>query len=235
MATFYSPKIVTDGLLLAVDPANVKSYPGTGTSWVDLSGNGNGASLEGLMTYSDAPSRFETNAVAITDDSYLSTSSQITFADQSTYSFEFWVKLRSGALATYHGLMGRGATNPWLILRPANTSGTSWRIEFRDTSAVYNVTNYFTNYNIQQNWINIAVTLDSGRNMSVYANGELLQTITLPTSSLFYLSRIGAGYSSGGNYYGLQGALGLTRAYTKTLTSDEVLQNFNATRSRFGV
>lgn len=42
MATYYgSPKITTDGLTLCLDAGNVKSYPGSGTTWSDLSGNGN--------------------------------------------------------------------------------------------------------------------------------------------------------------------------------------------------
>jgi len=41
MATRYSPAIVTSGLVLCLDAANRKSYPGSGTTWSDLSGNGN--------------------------------------------------------------------------------------------------------------------------------------------------------------------------------------------------
>ena len=41
MAFRYSPRVVTDGLVFAVDAGNVKSYPGSGTVWYDLSGNGN--------------------------------------------------------------------------------------------------------------------------------------------------------------------------------------------------
>jgi hypothetical protein len=39
MGFYYSPKIVTDGLILALDAANPKSYPGSGTTWYDLCGN----------------------------------------------------------------------------------------------------------------------------------------------------------------------------------------------------
>ena len=45
MAFNYSPKIVTNGLVLALDAANKKSYPGSGTTWSDLSGNGYTATL----------------------------------------------------------------------------------------------------------------------------------------------------------------------------------------------
>ena len=46
MAFHYSPKIVTDGLIFALDAANHKSYPGSGTVWTDLSGN----STHGTLT-----------------------------------------------------------------------------------------------------------------------------------------------------------------------------------------
>ena len=42
MAFFFSPNVVTDGLVFAVDAANKKSYPGSGTTWTDLAGSNNG-------------------------------------------------------------------------------------------------------------------------------------------------------------------------------------------------
>ena len=47
MGTHYSPKIVTDGLVLCLDAANAKSYPGSGNTWFDVSGKGNHASKNG--------------------------------------------------------------------------------------------------------------------------------------------------------------------------------------------
>jgi hypothetical protein len=44
---FTGPHIITDGLVLALDAASSRSYPGTGTTWTDLSGNGNNATLNG--------------------------------------------------------------------------------------------------------------------------------------------------------------------------------------------
>jgi hypothetical protein len=45
MAIFNNPRIITDGLVLALDAGNPKSYPGSGTAWTDLSGNGNTGTL----------------------------------------------------------------------------------------------------------------------------------------------------------------------------------------------
>jgi hypothetical protein len=44
MSFFHSPNIVTNGLVMAVDAANPKSYPGSGTTWYDISGNGHNLS-----------------------------------------------------------------------------------------------------------------------------------------------------------------------------------------------
>ena len=51
MATKYGPTIVTDGLVLCLDAANSQSYPGSGTTWTDLSGNSNDANVGSSVTY----------------------------------------------------------------------------------------------------------------------------------------------------------------------------------------
>ena len=51
MATLYAPRIVTDGLVLCLDAGNRKSYPGSGTSWVDMSGNNNTGTLTNGPTF----------------------------------------------------------------------------------------------------------------------------------------------------------------------------------------
>jgi hypothetical protein len=52
MALSHSPSIVTDGLVLCLDAGNPKSYPGSGTTWTDLSGNGNNGTLVNGVGYS---------------------------------------------------------------------------------------------------------------------------------------------------------------------------------------
>lgn len=52
MGIGYNPKIVTDGLVLCLDAGNTKSYPGSGTTWYDLSGRGNHHTLTGSPTWS---------------------------------------------------------------------------------------------------------------------------------------------------------------------------------------
>ena len=51
MGVFAGPEIVEDGLVLALDAGNTKSYPGSGTTWTDLSGNGNNGTFVGTTTF----------------------------------------------------------------------------------------------------------------------------------------------------------------------------------------
>ena len=226
-------KIVTNGLILALDASDRNSYVSGSTTWNDLSGNGWGGSLIGSASFSSGPNRFDTNCTTITDNGYLSTSSQLTFADASSYTFDFWVKMRANAEITGHGLLGRGTTNPWLPIYTTSTNGLSWYVRFRDNAAVYNDFTIITDTNIQ-NWTNITITADTSRNLNLYVNGVFRQTIAL-TTSLFNVSRIAGGYSSGGNLYNFQGSLASSKFYNRTLQAQEVLQNYTAQKSRFGL
>ena len=198
----------------------------------DLSGKSNHAVLFGTTSYSSFPSIFETNATSRTDQNYLTTQ-QITFADGSEYTFDYWVKLNGLADATYNSLTGRNSTNPWISLYPTNTNGTSWNIRYRQSGGTYYNTSNIS-YDIKNNWGNITLSVDSSRNVRVYLNGEFQETVN-PTTTLFYVSVIAGGYSSGGNYYALQGSIASSKIYNKALTASEIQQNFNALRGRFGI
>ena len=60
MGLGHSPSVVTSGLVLALDAGNTKSYPGSGATWTDLSGNGNTGTLQNSPTYSSANSGYFT-------------------------------------------------------------------------------------------------------------------------------------------------------------------------------
>ena len=233
MAGTIAPNIVTDGLVLYLDAANVKSYVSGSTTWTDVSGNGRGGNLIGSASFTTGPEAFNTNCTTITNIGYLTPSSQITFADASSYTFDFWVKMRASAQVTGHSLLGRGSTSPWLPIYTGSTSGLDWYLRFRDSTGVYNDFSTITDTNIQ-NWTNVTVTADTSRNLSLYVNGVFRQTIVL-TTSLFFVSRIAGGYSSGGNQYNWQGSLASSKFYNRTLSATEALQNYNATKTRFGL
>ena len=234
MALVRGPEIVRNGLALYLDAANRKSYVSGSSSWKDLSGNNKGGSLVGTMTFvGGSPAYFNTNATLITEQNYLSCVSTV-FADASNYTFELWVKSRSSPSATYNSLLGRGATWPWLTLLHNDTTGQNWYIAFRETGGTYNNFTSITNYNISNNWTSIVITSDASRNVSFYLNGVFKET-KIVTNNTFTVSRIAGGYASGANYYSLQGLISICRIYNKTLSADEILTNYNANKTRFGI
>lgn len=208
-------------------------YPGKiGPS--NLVGNNNGALL-GSSEHLLSPPRFKTNATARTDRKFLLLNSVINFSDASEYSFDFWVKLDSLTESTFQSLSGPdNSVSPWLTIQTLNVNGTTWILHFREDVT----NNYFTtsniNYDIKNNWGNIAVSSDSSRNFKVYLNGKFLQTLS-PTNTVFEFKAIGGGYSSGGNNYPVQGSIGGCKVYNRVLSDVEVSENFEAMRGRFGL
>jgi hypothetical protein len=251
MATFYSPKIVTDGLVLALDAANIKSYPGSGTVWNDLSGNGNNGTLT-LEIPDDEPSdligpTFDGgNGGSIVFDGVddfvtLGDVSELNFPD-GIFSVSAWVTIPSSwtAGSEFPNLVSKGASAGWdtagwsmYIFRNRGT-GTGYAIGIGTrTGSTPQVGPEATNLPTN---IPIHATIALGGNgmqRRVYINGvniaSALHTINPESNSTSVL--IGRG--PGSQYF--PGQVYTTHVYNRALTAQEVLQNFNATRSRFGV
>jgi hypothetical protein len=203
------------------------------TTAQDISGNNNTATLQRSTYFTVNPNRFEIDASNITSNNGLFLSSTINIADTATYSVSVWAKSKTSPASTYHSFIGTASTNPWAGIEHNDTTGSNWRFYFRQTSGTYNNTTNFT-YNISANWANITFTVDASRNIRVYLNGAYSQTLT-PTNTAMNISRVGAGYSSGGNFYPFNGAISNCLVYGKTLSALEVKQNFDAQRWRFGI
>ena len=86
MGLSHSPKIVTTGLVLALDAANPKSYPGTGTTWKDLSGNGYDFSFGAGLSW-NSTGTFSMTAVSSGGAVF---SGNIT--SSTTCTMQFWIK-----------------------------------------------------------------------------------------------------------------------------------------------
>lgn len=191
--------------------------------------------LVGSTSHNNAtPKSLNTNSTAVTQQSYITPSSAISFSDGSSYSMEFWVKLRSGASATFHSLAGQLGTTQWLSIQTNDTTGNNWLIRYRENVGSYRDSSTVTTSNIQTSWAHVAVTVDGSRNVRFYVNGLFLNSVAA-TSTVFNIAAIMGGYNDSGNFYPLQGSMGACRIYSKTLSDDEVRANFFSLRSRFGI
>ena len=216
--------IVTGGLVLHLDAGNSTSYPGSGTTWTDLSGNGNNATLINTPTYSSANGGHllfnGTNERLDLDSSLnLSTNTGFTmclFLQQTTP--------QTGASWNYFNLQNPVETGTF------GTGNTTFL--FKDNGIPVEI----NSGNVTTSWSYIAFGTNPTTRIP-FIHRFNSSGYALTTSATAFgnrtLSFISMFRGSGGSNYGAKVAT--IQAYNRTLTATEVTQNFNALRGRFGI
>ena len=227
MALAHSPRIVTDGLVLCLDAGNTKSYPGSGTTWSDLSGQGNNGELVNSPTYNSSNLGY---FQFVTDD-YARIPNN-TDLDTQTPSVEVWVKTNA---TTQNGFwFEKGTVNSQYSLFQEG-SFIRWRQNF--AGGITNLSTATATYMNTTNWYQVVGTYTSG-SRKLYINGVQVnsdtQSGTISTNSGGMSIGAFGGYSGSRSYY-YNGNLAVCRVYNKVLTASEIQQNYNALRSRFGI
>lgn len=231
MSVHAGPDIVESGLVLHLDAANGKSYPGSGTSLSDLSGNNNHGTLNGSPAFSSD------NGGSIVFDGVNDTITINGVAPviQNDFTFMSWAKRDGNSTTSSGGIFG----NHW------HTEFSGANIYFQNSntyvrlSAGNGTTRPAHNVNIpitNSNWNHYTIRY-TGTTYQFYFNGALLDSRTAAVvqsanSNQFILGRWAASYSS--EYY-LNGKISSFISYNRALTAAEIAQNFNATRGRFGI
>jgi len=235
MGLSHSPSIVTNGLVLAMDAANIKSYPGSGTVWNDLSGNGNTGTLTNGPTYNSA------NGGSIVFDGV----NDIVTTETLPYQFlntgaTFTVGFRYNLLTSNDNLISWGNS--------AFNGGTSASMEIRirgagsvefapgvlvGAEAAPRRTSYVPSPALNGRDVILTVTYTPNGNAIIYENG-VQKAITdysgVGTYTNTQLLRIGRGSDTNfpGNIY-------FVNIHNRALSATEVQQNFNAFRGRYGI
>lgn len=226
MAVQYSfGQIVTSGLVLALDAADRNSYPSSGTTWRDLSGNGNNGTLTNGPTFSSA------NGGSIVFDG---TNDFITGSDSSNFAFgtdNFAVSTWFRPVSTTIGL---------LVDLRNTTAGTGNGYSDYFSSAKYslfysNAVKYTSPLSlISNNWYN-TVTTRISNTIYVYINGVLDGSFSDSTNFTESGFRLARNINTAGTSY-LTGNISQVMIYKgKGLLASEILQNYNAQKSRFGL
>jgi hypothetical protein len=232
MATKYSPKIITNGLVLSLDAANNKSYPRSGTTWTDLSGNNNTGTLTNGPTFSSA------NGGSIVFDGtndYISLGTSTLYLPSVSHALEIWVKSPSlGSGMNAGGLI----SITYGIIMQINGGNLYYSVYNSDTSA-YIISAATTGLNLHDNiWHHIVCTKGTST-FEMYVDGVVKQTGSFSGvwSGTNIWSEMSATVGSNPNdvYYYLKGSVGLAKIYKRYLNASEVLQNYNATKGRFGL
>jgi hypothetical protein len=223
--------IVTNGLVLYLDAANYLSYTSGSTTWSDLSSSNISGSLINGPTFSSL------NAGSIVFDGV---DDYVGLAGIQAPSFTItsWVKLNE--LNRFHGIMGRADSifsNLSYAFRILSSNQLSISLSNSGTSnPLYVEVTSPTSLQIST-WYNLTVTF-SKPTTTLYVNANASITDTNFNSDLFNSTSnsIIGGYTYGnGLNFLMKGNISNMQFYNRALTASEVLQNYNATKARFGL
>ena len=229
MGFYRGANTITDGLVLALDAANTKSYPGSGTTWSDLSGNGNNGSLVNGPTYD---SSYQGTIV------YDGTDDSVSIPDWMANITEGFTIQSIAMPTTYSGIQPA----LWGIYNAGGTycrwsSNTSILVYLNGSGSTNLVASINTANNLDKFW-DFTLTYDSGSTTTrAYINGLQVYSNTTTNVVLPLATRVtGVGrYATTGNIYGFKGNYAVFKAYNRALSAAEVEQNYNATKSRFNL
>ena len=222
MGIAYNPRIVTDGLVLALDAGNTKSYLGSGATWTDLSGNGNNGTLVNGVGYNS------NNGGSLSFDGtndYVSNTS-LSININSGASASYWIKSTNPTEYTFILSNNYSNNSRFYFAQSFDVSG---KYRFGLGTSIID-----TQISILNNqWQYVSCVVENG-NYTFYSNGIFSSSGTYVQSANpvneYYLGRY-----FGGTGYDYQGNIAQVSIYNKALTASEVQQNFNATRSRYGI
>ena len=220
MGLKHHPRVVTDGLVFYVDAANTRSYAGSGNTIYSLSG----ASNPGALT--NGPAYSSSNNGIITFDGtndYIVVNNSADILSKTAYTKTAYVYFTS--FSTSNNMISGGNSSQhafWL-------SGSN-RLYAGHNGAWTTVTGGST---LSLNtWYFAAVTYDNSSGWKLYLNG--VQDGTNANTTTFTGSQfINIASYDAGNY--LTGRMGVIQVYNRVLTAQEILQNYNATKTRYGL
>ena len=218
MSASAGPDLITDGLVLHLDAADTKSYPGSGTTWFDRSGNGFDGTLNGNPTFVNEY-RGIIDFVQNGDNLYTGkTAAELGIPDDS-FSFEVTLKKKENPPNSYSQGYG-GFSN----CNFKNT--TNFFVSSRFNGGNSSLTNI--SLSVLEQWVTLTATYD-GSVLKVYYNGEYKSQASITIDSIQSNTFAIAGYG----YYQPHAYFACCRLYKKPLSDVEVKQNYQATKSRF--
>ena len=240
MATQYANgKIVTDGLVLSLDASDLNSYPGSGTTWNDLAGSNNGTLTNG-PTFSSAG-----NASSIVfdgvDDYMEGNDNGLFNFGTGDFTADVWMKfntLQSG----YKSIFSRGnpaeGSRQWWYLAKYSTGNKFLFAVDDDILKKEVISNTVAQAGI---WYHITGIRKSGNRCEIYING-VFETSQPDAGNPINadegdrLFRFAA-HRGGGDiaYEFCDCSISGGKIYNRALSSEEVTQNYNAQKSRFGL
>lgn len=243
MAGTVAPNIVTDGLVLYLDAANTKSYPGSGTTWFDLSGNNNHFTLYNGPTHAN-------NVITLdgTND-YISSINNLNLSNTNAVTVLLYIK------ATTYGTSVKllyelstnfnSRTDSFVAAFSDNSVGQDYQVLAALKGNVnYNIVSYNKTMLNDLQWHHHSIIHDTTQTITevlMYGNGQPGPIVQNPVTGYsanntnnfgnqpFYIG------SRAGTAYFAPMSIGSVQIYNRALSLTEIQQNYNSTKTRFGI
>ena len=217
ISSYYTPSIVTTGLVMNLDAGNTLSYAGTGTTWTDLSGNGNNGTLINGTSYSS------TNGGTLVFDGindYVSLTNNNLPMGTSDFTWSVWFKTPS-TFSSWQMLLTTSQYYAYFGSLNGNL-----RLDFDGPAGVFGLS--------PNTWYNMVIIRVSGTGgIKAYANGTYLGGIN--TNNISLTGNMNIGNWAYNNSLSWLGNISNVQIYNRALAQSEVTNNFDALKSRYGL
>jgi len=234
MGFYRGPNIIRNGLVLALDAANRQSYPGSGTTWSDISGNNNSGSLINGPTFST-----DGGGSIVFDGSndFVDCGNPPTLSLGSQGTIIVLVKTNrlypsnSGDYA-YRGIIGKvisggGGQQSYFLDWYGTNSSRILRFGVGDSGGL---TQPSVNFDFSNKWTHVLGRWNSSV-AELYVNGILRSNIANSRIAQTISNSLNIGKVFG-NW---EGEIAYSQIYNRALSASEIQQNYNATKVRFGL
>ena len=220
------PSITTNGLVLYLDAANRQSYTSGSTTWTDVSNNANNGTLTNGPTFSSA------NGGSIVFDGtndYVSCSNNESLSFTNKLTLQIWCSLNING--QYDSPLMKTTSDAWNDGYGFYMENNRFYFFINSWDGAHRVSVSKTTFPMT----NFVGTYD-GTCLKLYENGILMQTGSFFNSNVSNSSaNLLIGMGGGNNIYAWNGNISQVSIYNISLTASEVLQNYNTTKTRFGL
>jgi hypothetical protein len=248
MSTEGPSKIIVDGLICHMDASNSRSYPGSGTTWYDLTGNGNNGTISSGEFVSGEFGGYLRNSGNVSNFLYVTVAHSTSINSAFTVTIGGWTieeiiwtnsvtypEADAGSVAS-DAAYGVGATgfdwnhgtvNTYFRFGQSSNSGGS----YEDDASILNIPSQYTSLNA---WRVRTMVWNRGANTNyLYINGELIGTVSTPNTAgtaVYDGGGIIFGTLYGWKHFGRRASI---KIYNRALSLDEVYKNYSSLKSRF--
>ena len=226
----HSPKIVTDGLVLALDAGNTKSYVSGSTTWFDKSGQGNNGTLTNGPTFSSANGG---SIVFDGIDDYVIGNTNLGLSGNPSFTISYFARWDGASFSTNYP-SGVGSNSTGIVNRGLSTTWQNGRIALD-----FWVNRFRANSSLSvQTWYHVTFTKTPGligSTCKLYVNGQEVAGSVEGSNSVPDIidSPLIVGRLDSTRWF--NGKINNVSVYNRALTQNEIQQNFNALRGRFGI